>query len=385
MEFAFSDDQLAIKETADRFARERLAPGYQKREDDGKMDGGLMREMGALGLIAPDIPEKHGGLGLEFATAGLIAESISYGDFGFSYVQLLASLMGHILVDYADPDIVSECLPKMLLGEKIVALGLTEPRGGSDAANLILRAEKSGNGYVLNGEKASISFSTQSDAMVVFARTGDAEDKGRGVSAFFVNMSEKGISRTAYNDLGTRTVGRGSIHFDDVHVTADCLLGQEGEGFRQIMNGFDYSRAFIGLQCLGATQASLDDSWQYTTEREAMDRPIAQYQGVTFPLAEAETLLTAARLLCYKTLWLRDQGLPHTSEAAMCKWWVPKTCVDVLHTCILTHGHLGYTMDMPHQQRMRDVMGLEIGDGTAQIMKLVIARERIGRVAVQYG
>jgi cyclohexanecarboxyl-CoA dehydrogenase len=385
MEFALSEDQLAVKETAERFARERLAPGYQKREDDGKMDRGLMREMGELGLIAPDIPEKHGGLGLEFATAGMVAESISYGDFGFSYVQLLASLMGHILVDYANSDIVSEWVPKMVSGEKIVALGLTEPRGGSDAANLILRAEKSGNGYVLNGEKASISFSTQSDAMVVFARTGEPEDKGRGVSAFFVDMSEKGVSRTAYNDLGTKTVGRGSIHFDDVHVTADCLLGQEGEGFRQIMNGFDYSRAFIGLQCLGATQASLDEAWQYTTEREAMERPIAQYQGVTFPLAEAETLLTAARLLCYKTLWLRDHGKPHTSEAAMCKWWVPKTCVDVLHSCILTHGHLGYTMDMPHQQRMRDVMGLEIGDGTAQIMKMIVAREKIGRVAVQYG
>lgn len=384
MEFAFSEDQLAIKDAAERFAREKLAPGYQAREADGELDRALVLEMGSLGLIAADIPEKHGGLGLDGVTAGLIAEAIAYGDFNFSYIQLISSLMGNILCNYATPDVVADWVPKMIAGEKIVALGLTEPRGGSDAANLILRADKSGNGYVLNGEKASISFATQSDGIVVFARTGELADKGRGVSAFFVDLSEKGVSRTAYDDLGTKAVGRGSVFFDDVHVPAECLLGGEGEGFRQVMNGFDYSRAIIGFQCLGATQASLDDAWQYTTEREAMDRPIAQYQGVTFPLAEADTLLTAARLLCYKTLWLRDQDLPHTAEAAMCKWWVPKTCVEVLHTCLLTHGHLGYSMDMPHQQRMRDVMGLEIGDGTAQIMKLIIARERVGRIAVQY-
>ncbi|HIF08407.1 MAG TPA: cyclohexanecarboxyl-CoA dehydrogenase [Sneathiellales bacterium] len=385
MDFAFTDEQLAIKETAERFAREKLAPDYQKREADGQLDRALVREMGELGLIAPDMAEEHGGPGLDCVTAGMLTEAIAYGDFGFSYVQLVASLMGHVLSDHANPDLTQEWVPKMVSGEKIVGIVLTEPRGGSDVANLVLKAEKSGNGYVLNGEKASMSFSTQADGMVVFARTGSIEDEGRGVSAFFVDLNEKGISRTAYNDLGTKIVGRGSVFFDDVHIPADCLLGEEGEGFRQIMHGFDYSRAMIDFQCLGATQASLDDAWTYSTEREAMGRPIAQYQGVTFPLAEAETYLTAARLLCYKTLWLRDHNQPHTSEAAMCKWWLPKTCVDVLHNCILTHGHMGYSMDMPHQQRMRDVMGLEIGDGTAQIMKLIIAREKIGRVAVQYG
>lgn len=151
------------------------------------------------------------------------------------------------------------------------------------------------------------------------------------------------------------------------------------------MQGFDYSRALIGLQCIAAARASLDETWKYVGERETFGRPLAQYQGVTFPLAEAETLLTAARLLCYQTLWLRDRELPHTAEAAMCKWWAPKTAVDVIHACLLTHGHAGYSKELPHQQRLRDVIGLEIGDGTAQIMKLIVAREKIGRIAVQYG
>ncbi|MDP7604345.1 MAG: acyl-CoA dehydrogenase family protein, partial [Alphaproteobacteria bacterium] len=161
-------------------------------------------------------------------------------------------------------------------------------------------------------------------------------------------------------------------------------LGTEGDGFRQIMNGFDYSRALIGLQCIAAARASLDETWEYVQERQAFGQPIAKYQGVTQPLAEAETLLEAARLVCYKTLWLRDHGMPHTSEAAMCKWWAPQVAFDVIHRCLITHGHYGYAKDLPHQQRLRDVLGLQIGDGTEQIQKMIISREKIGRVAVPY-
>jgi len=162
------------------------------------------------------------------------------------------------------------------------------------------------------------------------------------------------------------------------------LLSGEGMGFAQVMQGFDYSRALIGLQCAAAAQASLDETWRYVKERHAFGAPIAQYQGVTFPLAEGETMIAALRQLCYHALDLRDAGTPHTTEAAMCKWLGPKTAVDVIHQCLLTHGHYGWSFDLPHQQRLRDVMGLEIGDGTAQIMKLIIAREKAGKVAVQY-
>jgi cyclohexanecarboxyl-CoA dehydrogenase len=150
------------------------------------------------------------------------------------------------------------------------------------------------------------------------------------------------------------------------------------------MQGFDYSRALIGLQVLAPARASVDETWQYVTERHAFGNPLARYQGVTEPLAEAQTLTTAARLLCYKTLWLRDNGDNHTSEAAMCKWWAPKVAFDALHACLLLHGHSGYSRDLPHQQRMRDVLGLQIGDGTQQIQKMIIAREKVGRMAVPY-
>ncbi len=384
MPLNLSDNQLAFQETARRYARDKLAPGYKTREKTGVIERSLMRELGALGLLGADLPEKFGGVGADGVAVGLITEEIAYGDFSVSYAPLLVSLMGNILLRHAQPQVAAEYLPKMTSGEIIVGLGLTEPRGGSDAANLIVKAERSGNGYVINGEKTSISFSDQADYLVLFARTGQADDGARGVSAFLVPMREQGVSRTRFDDFGTKGVGRGSVFFDNVKIPGEYLIGKEGEGFIQVMQGFDYSRVLIALECIAPAQASVDESWQYIQERHAFGAPLAQYQGVTFPLAEGETLLAAARELCYHTLGLRDRGLPHTAEAAMCKWFAPKTAVDVIHQCLLVHGHYGYTTDLPHQQRLRDVIGLEIGDGTAQIMKLIIARERVGRMAVQY-
>ena len=249
---------------------------------------------------------------------------------------------------------------------------------------MILRARKDGDDYILNGEKTSISLSTQADTVLLFARTGGEEERSRGVSTFYVPLDAPGVTRTEFDDMGHGAVGRGSLFFDDVRIPGDCLLGEEGAGFRQVMHGFDFSRALIGLMVLGPARQSLAEAWQYSTEREAFGNPIAAYQGVTQPLAECETYLEAATTLCYKTLWLRDQGLPHTKEAAMVKWWAPKAAFDIIHQCLLTHGHYGYTKELPLEQRMRDVLGLQIGDGTAQIQKMVIAREIVGRVALPY-
>jgi cyclohexanecarboxyl-CoA dehydrogenase len=374
----------AVIETARRYAREQLSPHYMARESEGRVDRALMREMGALGLIGADLPEAFGGLGQSSLLAGEIIEAIAYGDFNVSYVQLLGSLQGTILANHANPDLARTWISRIVTGEAVVAVALTEPRGGSDASNLMLSAKRIGDTYVLNGEKSSISMADQADATIVFARTGKAEDGAKGVSAFLVPMNTKGVTTTRFNDLGSKVIGRGSIFFDAVEIPVSHRLAGEGKGFAQVMQGFDYSRALIGLQCAGAAQASLDETWAYIKERRAFDAPLAQYQGVTFPLAEGETMIAALRQLALHTLRLKDEGRPHTSEAAMCKWLGPKTAVDVTHQCLLTHGHYGWSMDLPHQQRMRDVMGLEIGDGTAQIMKLVIARERVGRVALQY-
>lgn len=384
MDFAFTPEQEAIRETARRFAEDRVAPGYQAREAEANFDRSLVREMGALGLIGPELPEDMGGHGLDGVCAGIIIEEIARGDLSMAYTQLLGSLMGSVIALHARPEVARRVVPGIIAGETIVALGLTEPGGGSDAANLKLKARRENEFYVLDGEKTSTSLADQADQIVVFARTGTAAERARGVSAFLIPLDAPGITTSRFDDLGEVIIGRGSVFFDQVRVAPEARLGEEGQGFHHIMRGFDYSRALIGLQCLGPAAASLEETWRYVTERQAFGKPIAKYQGVTGPLAEAETLITAARLLCYKTLWLRDNDRPHTAEAAMCKWWAPQVAFDTIHRCLLTHGHYGYTRDLPHQQRLRDVLGLQIGDGTDQIQKLVIAREKVGRVAVPY-
>jgi cyclohexanecarboxyl-CoA dehydrogenase len=379
-----SDDDWrgALQETAARFARDRLTPAYQSRENETHIDRALVREMGDLGVIAPELPEALGGLGLPSVAAGLVMEGIAYGDFNVAYVQLLGSLIGQLLARTASGTLAQDWVPRLIRGEVLIGLGLTEPGAGSDAARLSLRARRDGETYRLSGEKSSISLATQADAFVVFARTGRPEDGARGVTAFLVNADTPGLNRTRMNDLGSKIVGRGSLFFDDVRVPVEHRIGEEGKGFIQVMQGFDYSRALIGLQCCAAAQASLDETWAYTTARQTFGKPLSAYQGVTFPLAEGEARIAAARQLCYHTLDLRDRGRPHTVEAAMSKFLAPKSAVDVIHQCLLTHGHYGWSTDLPHQQRLRDVMGLEIGDGTAQIMHLIVSRDRVARHAV---
>jgi cyclohexanecarboxyl-CoA dehydrogenase len=197
-------------------------------------------------------------------------------------------------------------------------------------------------------------------------------------------MDAPGVSRIALRDMGERAIQRGSLFLDDVHVPREFLIGDEGRGFYLIMQAFDYSRVIIALMCIGAAEQSLDETIDYVKHRQAFGRPLAKFEGVSFPVAEHATMLEAARWLCYRTLWLRDQGLPHSKEAAMVKWWGPKVAVDAIHECILLHGHYGYTQDLPLEQRLRDVIGLEIGDGTAQVSKIVIARELFGREFLPY-
>lgn len=379
----FDTEELnALRDLARKFAGEKLAPGYQARERSGRFEPDLVREMGSLGLIAPELPEAFGGLGAGSIYSGVIIEEIARADFNFGYVNILASLNGQILANFANPEVKAHFLPKLVAGEILVAIALTEPRGGSDAANLGLRMERRGAHYVINGEKTSISAADQAAGAVVFARTGRPEEKARGISAIWVPMDTSGISTTRFTDLGQHAIGRGSIFFDDVRVPADHLLGDEGKGFVQVMQGFDFSRSLIGLQCLGTARQSLDEAWAHIGERRAFDKPLAAFQGITHQLADFDTKVEAARLMSLNALWLKDNGLPHVAEAAMAKWWPPLLAYEAIHACLLIHGHAAYSNELPFEQRLRDVLGLQIGDGTAHIMKNIIARERAGRAAV---
>ncbi len=375
------DDLVALGEQARRFAAHRIAPGFQERDTTRVLDRGLMKEMGTMGFIAPELPEQFGGLGTGCLAAGVIHEEIARADLSMSYINLLASLNGQILQHHGRPDVVKPWLTRLTQGEALLALALTEPRGGSDAANLRLQAERAGDGYILNGEKTSISAADQADAAVVFGRTGTPESGAHGVTALLVPMDLPGITRSRFDCHGQRAVGRGSLFFENVRVPASHRLGEENKGFVQVMQGFDFSRALIGLQVLAVARVALEETWAYVAERQAFGKPLSAFQGVSHPLAGLDTQVEAARLLCLQALWLKDKGAPHGAEAAMCKWWAPKLAYDAVHECLLMFGHGGYDRGAM-EQRLRDVLGFQIGDGTAQIMKTIIARARAGRAAV---
>lgn len=375
------DDLMALQEQARRFASKFIEPGFQERDHTRVLDRGLMKQMGEMGFIAPELPEHFGGLGLGCLAAGVIHEQIARADLSLSYINLLGSLNAQILSQHGRPEVVAPWLEKLTAGEALVCIALTEPRGGSDAGNLRLRIDKDGDDYILNGEKTSISAADQAGLAVVFGRTGTVESAAHGVTALAVPMDLPGITTNRFDCHGQRAIGRGSIFFENVRVPGAHRLGAENKGFVQVMQGFDFSRALIGLQVLAVARVALEETWAYVAEREAFGKPLSAFQGVSHTLANFDTQVEAARLLCLQALWLKDRDLPHSAEAAMCKWWAPQLAYETVHQCLLMHGHGGYDRG-PMEQRLRDILGFQIGDGTAQIMKTVIARTRAGRKAV---
>ena len=383
MDLAFSPEQDELVRTLRQFARRELAPRSAQWDKSGEFPWEAWRRMGELGLLGLRVPAAYGGQEADFLTFGIAMEEIGRGDFSCTYGIQLAGLAGEILGRSGSEAIKTRWLPPTASGEAVVALALTEPGAGSDAANLACRAERDGDGYVITGEKSGISLGMAAQAAIVFART-DPAGRARGVTAFLVPLDLPGVSRSPLRDMGTRAIGRAVLAFDHVRLPASHRLGEEGTGFHQVMQGFDYNRIGIALACLGVAQQSVEETTVYVKERRAFGRALARFEGVSFAIAEAATHLEACRWLCYRALWLADQGRPYTKESAMTKWWGPRLAVDTIHQCLLLHGHYGYTDELPFEQRMRDVIGLEIGDGAAEVMKMVVARELMGRESLPY-
>lgn len=382
MDFTFSEDQLLLQQTLRQYAKDKLMPNYARWDRGETIPRALIQEVAELGVFGLRVPERFGGLMADYVTCGLMSEELSRGDFNYSLYVQLGLIASELLTDFAAPEVQAEWLPRHATGDAVIAFGLTEPGAGSDAARIVTRAERAGDDYVITGEKASITFAGYADACIVFARTG--AEGARGISAFLVPLDAPGVTRQPYFAAGERLTQRGSLFFDGVRVPARNRMGEEGKGFYQAMIAFDFNRAVIALACIGAAQQSLDETIDYTKGRAVFGKPLATFEGVAFQVAEHLTLLESVRVLSYKCLWLKDQGQKHTKEAAMVKWLGPKAAADAIHACMILHGHYGYNMESPLEQRWRDVVGLEIGDGTPEIMKGIVAREAFGREYTSY-
>ena len=374
MKFDWEPEQDALRSMVRDVAQRDLAPGYLARAQSDAFPIDVNRRLADLGLLSLLLPEDMGGQGGDCVAAGIAAEEVAYGDFNVAFLVLVGAVASLVAVA-TDSDAVAKRCQAATSGDEVIAVAVTEPDAGSDLASVRTTAEPVAGGWLLQGEKASISLALAADTAIVLARLGAGPDR----AVFLVPLDQDGVTRRPTPDPGFRPMGRGSLMFEDVFVPEELRVADDGRGLQAILNLFDFTRPALGLMCIGAAQASMDEAAAYARHRQAFGRPIAKFQGVAFPIAEHHTYLHGARLLCYEALWRRDQGLSHTKESAMVKWLGPEVSVRAAHEAVLLHGNIGYTTESPFVQRMLDIMSLEIGDGTAQIQKSVIARELLGR------
>jgi cyclohexanecarboxyl-CoA dehydrogenase len=384
LDFALSADQVSVREAVRDFARTELGPGYLARAKSPEFPWKQHRQVASLGVFGLLAGPEHNPLPAEdFVAAGLVAEELGYADFNLANAAIPVMLMSSLITHHGNPDVRARWLEPMIEGTALVGLGLTEPGAGSDVSSIRTTATVVGDEYVLSGEKTSVTMLAHAQALIVVAKTLRAGEHV-GASAFVVPMDLPGITRSPIADPGWLPLGRGVLHLDGVRVPASARLGEEGSAFRSVLNGFDFTRPLLALTGLGCAQASVEETARHLTQRQAFGSPLASFEGASFLLAEHATHLEAARLLCYSALWRRSSGLPHTAPAAMTKWYGPLQAGQAIHDCLLLHGNVGYSAEFPFEQRLRDVLALEIADGTAQIQKIIIARELFGPEFVPY-
>ena len=371
--FVLDSDHEEFRDSVRAFARKRFLDSYLERALSDEFPHDALRLLADQGLLGLRVPEKLGGQGADLLALGLAVESVAYADINVAYLIFTGNMVAGTLASFADKSVADEWVPRIISGHAIGGTALTEPGSGSDAAALATRAVKVAGGWRLTGEKTSITLASHADIMIVAAKTDS------GIGAFIVRMDGPGISSQTFRDPGCRPLGRGSVTLDDVFVPDDHLLGGGAAGFRLLMGEFDLSRSLLGLMATGAAQRAIDAAVVYSRVRTSFGRTLSAYQGVSLPIAEHTTYLEAVRTLGYHALGLREAGLPHTKQAAMLKWWGPLAAFRAIHDAILLHGQVGYSDELPLQSLLRDVSAFQIGDGTAQIQKLIIARETIGR------
>ncbi|MDY7033691.1 MAG: acyl-CoA dehydrogenase family protein [Thermodesulfobacteriota bacterium] len=385
--FGFSEEQEMFRKMVRDFSKKELAPGAKERakqEGDYKTAHEWAKRMAAVDLIGLGVPEKYGGQGADWVTVAIAVEEMSKADINLGAFPVLPALMAKAMeLGGVSEEIRKKYLSAMCKGECLTCLSITEPNCGSDVAAIRMKAKREGDDYILNGEKTSVSGGMTADMCYLFAKT-DPKAGARGVTSFFVPLDLPGITKSRFDDTGFKNVTRASIFFDDVHVPADHRLSDEGKGFYMLMGTFDVLRVFLAISVLGAAETSINEAIEYSKQRTAFGQPIARYEGVSFKIAEHATRIEAAKLLCYRTFWLADQGQIHTKEAAMSKWFCPVVAREAIHDALLIHGHVAYSTEHPLEQRLRDAIGYELADGTADIMKLVIARELIGKESRPY-
>jgi acyl-CoA dehydrogenase len=374
MNLTFTEEQEMMRKMVRDFAQKEITPFIEKMEK-GEFPRAIVRKMGELGLMGIPVPEKYGGAGMDFTSYIIAIHELSKVSAAVGVIlSVHTSVCTNPILYFGTEEQKQRYIPKLASGEYLGAFCLTEPSSGSDAASLKTRAVKKGEHYVLNGSKVFITNGGEADVYIVFATT-DPALGAKGIAAFIVEKNTPGFivgkDEKKMGLHGSRTV---QLTFEDLHVPAANMLGQEGEGFRIAMANLDVGRIGIATQALGIAEAAFEAAAAYAKTRHQFGKPIAAQQGIAFKLADMATSVEASKLLVYRAADLRSKGLKCTLEASMAKLFTTRTAVDVTTEAIQVFGGYGYTEDYPVERFFRDAKVTEIYEGTSEIQRIVVSK-----------
>ena len=368
------------------FVRRDVEPVADRLDREDIVPHGLIDKMKDLGLFGITVPEEYGGLGLDYTTFASIFEELSKGFMSISGAIGTHHILTYVLTHFGTEEQKRHFLPDLASGKKRGGLALTEPSGGTDVANLQTTADKDGEEYVINGTKMFITNGRYGDSFLLLARTDrTAEPKHSGISAFVVEKGDpcfkvgRDLDKMGYRGLETC-----ELIFEDFRVPSENLVGEvEGKGFAQVMSGLETGRINIAARAVGVAQAAFNASIRYSQQRQTFGVPISQHQAIQLKLSDMATKIQAARLLTYDAAAKKDQGERADLEANMAKLFASEVCQEVTMEALRIHGGYGYIKESPVERYYRDAPLMIIGEGTNEILRVVIARQLLRRPEYQ--
>jgi alkylation response protein AidB-like acyl-CoA dehydrogenase len=376
MDFDLTQEQRLLKQTIDDFAETQIAPGAAERDEKARFPTELIPKMAELGLFGISIPQEYGGAGLDTLSAAIIVEELARVDAAIALIVASHNSLcaAHILNCGSEMQ-KQKYLPPLARGEKLGAWALTEPGSGSDAAALKTRATLEGEHWVVRGEKQFTTQGSTAGVYVIVASTEPSQGK-RGISAFIVERGTSGLRiGRVENKLGVRASDTAAVQLESVRVPKENLLGQLNSGFPEVLKVLHGGRVGIAAMAVGIARGALEESTKYAGMRTQFGKPIAEFEAIQWMLADMSTEIDAARLLVYRAARLKDRGMPFVRAASEAKLYAAETAMRATTNAIQIHGGYGYIKDHPVERYFRDAKICEIGEGTSEIQRLVIAKE----------
>jgi alkylation response protein AidB-like acyl-CoA dehydrogenase len=376
MNFELTSEQEMVRRTIREFAEEEVAPGATERDMNKEFPVEIFKKLGNMGMMGLPFPEEYGGGGADTISFAIVTEELSRacGSTGITYSAHI-SLGGAPLHLFGTEEQKEKYLVPICKGESLGAFGLTEPNAGSDAGGTRTTAVEHNGQYIINGNKCFITNASYARHVALTAVTGETNGK-KEISAIMVPTNSKGFSIIDnYEKMGLNASNTTELILQDVHVPVENLLGKRGEGFRQFLVTLDGGRIGIGAMAVGIAQAAYEKALQYSRERKQFGTSISSFQAIQFKLADMALKIELARNMVFKAAWLKDQGRPFTKEASMCKLYASEICSEIANQAVQIHGGYGYMKDYQVERYLRDGKLTEIGEGTSEIQRMVIARQ----------